>query len=90
MKRIKQRVKKGSAPAPGAVNRALAIRTKVADETSRSAVFTPQSSARGRTERQPGRLRSPLEAGATVRRWVETLDRISGAQPSLRVALGHS
>jgi hypothetical protein len=52
----------GSAPASGAANRALAVRSARADNWSVSSVRTRPCSARGRAEQQPGRLRSPMLA----------------------------
>jgi len=49
----------GSAPAPGAANRALAVCRSGANDRTISFAHTRPSSARGRAEPQPGRLRSP-------------------------------
>ena len=49
-------------------------------ETRKKAVSKPRPAAGSDTQGTAG----------TIRRWVETLERISRTQQSLRVALGHS
>ena len=50
----------GSAPAPGAANRALAVGGSRPNQRTIQCRRAHPSSARGRAEQQPGRLRSPF------------------------------
>jgi hypothetical protein len=61
----------GSAPASGAADDALVVRSCGGSDWTISGVRCAKDSARGRTERQPGRLYSPASptSGSAMRRF---------------------
>lgn len=70
----------GSTPAPGVVDRALAVHPGDSNSRTVRKIHTRMSSARRRTERQPGRLRSPL---LKIKPWTGwTVDLVGGTPTS--------